>query len=56
MDRNLSFAQHRAVLSRIKGHRSKKFYNNQLTRWFDRPITCIFSIKHLKSAEMGLVN
>ena len=47
---------HRALLSIMKEHRSKKSYNSCLTRWVDRLLPFAFNIEHIPGAKMGLVD
>ena len=47
---------HRALLSILKEHRSKKSYNSRLSRWIDRLIPYNYTIEHLPGAKMGLVD
>ena len=47
---------HRALLSILKEHRSKKSYNSRLSRWVDRLLSYQFKIEHLPGATMGLVD
>ena len=47
---------HRALLSILKEHRSKKSYNSRLSRWRDRLLPYNFTIEHMPGAKMGLVD
>ena len=47
---------HRALLSVLKSHRSKKSYNIRLTRWIDRLLPFDFNIEHIPGTRMGLVD
>ena len=47
---------HRALLSIMKKHWSKKSYNSRLTRWVDRLLPFDFNIEHIPGAKMGLVD
>ena len=47
---------HRALLSMMKEHRSKKSYNSRLTRWIDRLLPFDFNIEYIPGAKMGLVD
>ena len=47
---------HRALLSIVKEHPSKKSYNSRLTRWVDRLLPFDFNIEHIPGAKMGLVD
>ena len=47
---------HRALLSILKEHRSKKSYNSRLSRWRDRLLPYNFTIKHMPGAKMCLVD
>ena len=47
---------HRALLSILKEHRSKKSYNSRLSRWIDRLFPYNFTIEHMPGAKMGLVD
>ena len=47
---------HRALLSILKEHRSKKLYNSRLSRWIDRLLPDNFTIEHMPGAKMGLVD
>ena len=40
-------ADHRALLSIMKEHRSNKYYNSGLTRWVDRLLPFDFKIQHI---------
>ena len=47
---------HRALLSILRENRAKKTYNSRLTRWADRLLPFDFTIDHLPSSKMGLVD
>ena len=47
---------HRALLSILKEHRSNKSYKSRLSRWIDRLLPYNFTIEHMPSAKMGLVD
>ena len=47
---------HRALLSVLKSHRSKKPYKSRLTRWIDRLLPFDFNIEHIPGTRMGLVD
>ena len=47
---------HRALLSNMKEHQSKKSYYSRLTRWIDRLLPFDFNIEHIPGAKMGLVD
>ena len=47
---------HRALLSIMRENRSNKSYNSRLTRWVDRLLPFDFTIDHLPSSKMELVN
>ena len=46
---------HRALLSIMKEHQSKKSYSSRLTRCIDCPLPFDFNIEHKPGAKMGLV-
>ena len=46
---------HRALLSIMKEHRSKKSYNRRLTHLGDRLLPFDFNIEHIPGGEIGLV-
>ena len=56
-EKNFTFiTDHRAFLSILKEHRSKKFYNSRLSNWIDRLLPCNFTIEHMPGAKMRLVD
>ena len=47
---------HRALLSKMRDIRGSKSYNSCLTHWVDRHLLFDFSVHHLPSLKMGLVD
>ena len=47
---------HKALLSVLKSHHSKKSHNSRLTRWIDRLLPFDFNIEHIPGNRMGLVD
>ena len=47
---------HRVLLLIMRDNRANKSYNSRLTRWVDRLLPSDFTIDHLPSSKMGLVD